>query len=134
MRSTGMRMGGLVLALLVGVLLAGCGGGDSPEDVLSGFYAALGDGDAGAYCDLLDEASAQAAAEDKGVDTCEEAAEMTFSSTNAAALIAQSEAIEVGESTIDGDTATVAVTTADGEDLDVPLVEEDGEWKVDLGN
>lgn len=47
MKSTGMRMGGVVLALLVGMLFAGCGGSDSPEDVASDFYAAIGDEDAG---------------------------------------------------------------------------------------
>ena len=43
------------------------------------------------------------------------------------------EGAEIGEATIDGDTATVAATSADGQEGEFTLVKEDG-WKVDLGS
>ena len=41
------------------------------------------------------------------------------------------DSIEIGEVTTEGDTATVPVT-ADGQDTDFTVVQEDGEWKIDL--
>ena len=123
-----------LLALLVAAsaaLVAGCGGGDgdSPETVVEDFYAALEDGDAGAACDLL----SSSAVEDStaGGGSCEEVFQQTIDSGTIAAAFGAIGDIEIGEASIDGDTATVDITAGDQED-EVPLVKEDGDWKIDL--
>lgn len=58
--------------------------------------------------------------------------EKGFASGNADELIAQTEGIEIGEATIDGDTATVATTSSEGVEGETPLIKEDDEWKVDF--
>lgn len=133
----GMRLAALVAALTLGLLAAGCGGSDSPsdatpEEVASDFFGAVQDQDAGAMCGLLSEASAQQAAEDEDAESCEEGVEKAFASADAEAGLAALEGAEVGEAKIDGDTATVGVTSAEGQEGEFQMVKEDDEWKVNL--
>lgn len=128
----GMHVAALVAALTLGLLAAGCGGSDSPEDVASDFFGAVQDQDAGAMCELLSEASAQQAAEDEDAESCEEGVEKAFASEDATAGLAALEGAEVGEAEIDGDTATVGVTSAEGLEGEFQMVKEDDEWKVNL--
>ena len=118
-----------ILALaLVGV---GCGGGeDSPEDVVDSFYSALSDGDAGEICGLLSDSAAEGAAE--GEDSCEAGVQKGIDSGEAEEALGVADQVEIGEAKVDGDNATVTVTH-EGEEAEVPLVKEDGEWKIDIG-
>jgi len=120
----------LVLALAFAV--AGCGGGSdaSPEEVTENFYSALADGDADEACGLLSNASAESAA--GGGESCEEGFKQALDSGAAQAALGVADDIEVGDSEIDGDSATVTVTSGNQED-EVPLIKEDGEWKIDIG-
>lgn len=132
----GKRVGGLILAVLTGMLIAGCGGDDeeeaaTPEDVVSAFFEATVNRDAAGVCETITVESADAAAANEDAETCEEGAEITFASEAAEAEIAQFEAAEIGAATIDGDTATVSVTS-EGQEAGLPVVKEDGEWKVNL--
>ena len=129
------RLAALALTLGAGLIAAGCGGDDggstvesgaSPEEVVEAFYGAVGDNDAAAACDLVTEETAQQAADQEDADSCEEA-----TSFGDGAELADS--IEVGDATIDGDTATVEVSSSAQEGSgSVDLVQEDGEWKIDL--
>lgn len=117
----------------VGLLALGCGGTAAPEDVAEDFYAALADGDAAAFCETLSESAAQAAADDEDAESCEEGVEKSFSSGDAEDAIAQTEGVELGEAEIDGDTAIVPTTSAEGQEGETPMVKENDEWKVDIG-
>jgi len=128
----GIRVTGVVLAALAGLLIAGCGGSDAPEDVVDEFFQATADSDAEAFCATLSEASQTQAAETEDVETCEEGAEKAFGSGDFEAAAEMAGDVEVGEATIDGDSATVTATSGDVEE-EVPLVKEDDEWKVELG-
>ena len=130
----GIRIASAVLALAAGALIAGCGGSDgaeTPEDAVTAFFEATVDKDSEALCDSLSEASAKDAAENEDVETCEEGADKAFASEGADDEIAQFEDAEVGEATIDGDTATVTVTS-EGNEGTVDVVKEDDVWKVDI--
>lgn len=124
------------LTLVFALVAAGCGGddggGDSPEDVTQSFYTALSDGDAAEICDLLSERAAQTAAEDEGADSCEDGVGKGIESGAAEAALGAADDVEIGEATIDGDSASVAVTSGEQE-AEVPLVKEDGDWKIDIG-
>jgi hypothetical protein len=118
------------LCLAFGLVVAGCGSSDSPEDVVESFYTALGDGDAGEICDLLSSSAQEEAA--AGEDSCEDGVKKAIDSGAAEEALGAADEIEVGEVTEDGDTAKVAVSFGD-EESEVPLVKEDDEWKIDIG-
>ena len=123
------RMGVIKVAALIAasaaMFVVGCGGGGNPEDAVSAVYEAAADGDAGGVCDGLSTAAIEASVEE-GAD-CEEALEPSLEA--AGAFLGE---FEVGEADVDGDTGTVEVSFA-GESSDVPVVQEDGDWKVDEG-
>ena len=126
------KLAALLAALVLAFALAaaGCGGGDSPEDVVESFYSALADGDAGEICDLLSESAQEGAA--AGEDSCEEGIEAAIDSGEAERFLGVADEVEVGDASEDGDTAEVTVTFGDEEEQ-VPLVKEDDEWKIDIG-
>lgn len=135
MRSTMLR-GALALAAVTGLLVAGCGGDDepaAPEDVVDQFVTASTGTDAEALCETFTADSATQAAEEQDAETCEEGIEASFEESDNQAELEQLEGVEIGEATIDGETATVAITSAEGQEGEIPLVMEDGEWKIDLG-
>jgi hypothetical protein len=134
MNGMGIRIASAVLALAAGALIAGCGGSDgaeTPEDAVTAFFEATVDKDSEALCDSISEESATQAAENEDVETCEEGADKAFGSEDADAEIEQFENAEVGEATVDGDTATVTVTS-EGTEGEVPVVKEGDVWKVDI--
>ena len=136
---TGIRAATIAAVLAMGPLAAGCGGDDAPdedappEEVASAFLTAVQDQDAEAMCATLSEASATQAAEEEDAGSCEEGVDKAFASEDAAASLEALDGAEVGEATIDGDTATVEATSAEGQEGEFSLVNEDG-WKVDLGS
>ena len=111
-------------------LVVGCGGDDSsdsgnPEDAVQAFYDASKSEDAEAACATLTTDSQDFAA--GGEESCEASFQKSVDSGQADIP----DSIEIGEVTTEGDTATVPVT-ADGQDTDFTVVQEDGEWKIDL--
>lgn len=118
------------VALTAG-FVAGCGGdddsdNDTPEAAVQQFFDAARDGDGAAACEVLSEDSQQQA-----IDEAEEAedCEGAFQEDADAGNINVPEDLEVGS--YDEESSTVEVTT-EGETQGFPVVEEDGEWKVDL--
>jgi hypothetical protein len=120
--------------------VVGCGSGDDPEDVVKAFIEAGQDKDCEemvSYMDLdIDEAMMEelgiesADFEDQIIEACEADADTGGDITD----------YEIGETTIDGDTATVEVsvtTEVDGEtmtdDSPLELVKVDDEWMISLG-
>lgn len=103
-----------------------------PEDVAATLFQGFADGDATAICDNLSAASAQQAADDEDADSCEEGVEATYDSGGAQDTQDASADVEVGKVKISGDTATVELSTPEGNGGTADLVLEDGEWKVDL--
>jgi len=128
MKNSRVRAIAIAVATAAALAVAGCGGSDSPEDVVSNFYTAVGDGDFEAVCDLLSEGAAQATIDEEGAETCEEAAEASLEGAGAASELLDQ--IEVGEATIDGESGTVEISFA-GQSDTVNVVQEDDEWKVD---
>jgi hypothetical protein len=133
MNATVIRRGAAVLVAGVAMFAAGCGGDDSsdvdtsdPAAVVSALYAAAGDEDAAAMCDLLSADAQHHAAETEDEDSCEAGIEKSLSGGTGDLL----SEIEVGEATVDGDTGTVEITAL-GQSDSVNVVQEDGEWKVD---
>jgi hypothetical protein len=128
MSRMGMKKAAAAVVAGAALFAAGCGGGDggSPEGAVEALYSAAVDGDAGAVCDNLSTAAIEASVEEGS--ECEDALD---SATLEAAGAFLGE-FEVGEADVDGGEGTVEVSFA-GETSDVPVVEEDGEWKVDEG-
>lgn len=111
-------------------LVVGCGGDDSsdsgnPEDAVQAFFDASKAEDAEAACATLTVASQEFAA--GGEESCEASFQKSVDSGQADIP----DSIEIGEVTTEGDTATVPVT-ADDEDTEFTVVQEDGEWRIDL--
>src|SRR5688572_29528613 len=81
------------------LMIAGCGGSDTPSDVVEDIFAAAGDEDYAGVCDLLTEEAIQESIEDTGSETCEEAQEAETADLPDDFF----ETAEVGEATEDGD-------------------------------
>lgn len=119
----------ILLILVTAVALVGCGSGDSssesPEEVAKAFFAAYGSKDADTVWSLL------------SANTKEQAG--TEGKAELEKYFEELDSIEftVGKVTVDGDKATAEVTaTVSGEESteDIPLVKEDGVWKVDMAS
>lgn len=115
--------------LAAGLIAAGCGGSDDssddssgPEDAVEAYVAAGQDGDGAAVCDLLTDASVELLEQFSGDDCANVAAE---------GVADVPDDFEIGTAEVDGDTGTVPIS-AQGEELDIPVANEDGEWKIDL--
>jgi hypothetical protein len=130
-RATLLAVGALALAAS---LVIGCGGGGdsssdsaaAPEDVVQQFVDSSRDGDGEAVCDLLSaDSQAQVVDEAKSADDCPGA----FDEDPTASDVPED--LEIGEATIDGDTGSVAITVS-GQESSLPVVQEDGEWKIDI--
>lgn len=112
-------------------LVVGCGGDDdssdsgNPEDAVQAFYDASKAEDAEAACATLTTESQEFAA--AGEESCEASFEKSVTSGQSDIP----ESIEIGEVTTEGETATVPVT-AEGQDTEFTVVQQDGEWKIDL--
>jgi ABC-type uncharacterized transport system YnjBCD substrate-binding protein len=115
----------ILLILIPAVVLAGCGGGgessgNTAEATAKEFFAAYADQDADTSWDLLASESTKTVKKADWEEFLKESPGMEFT---------------VGEVTVNGDKATAEVTAVAGEEKStetVPLVKEDGAWKVNL--
>jgi len=108
-------------------LTAGCGSEQEsgPEATVQAFVDALRERDAGAACEQLD---ARTLADLEVSGGCEEV-------LGAGLELFADEGVEIpdyeiGEISVDGDTAEATVTAATTDDV-IQLVQEEGEWKLD---
>lgn len=115
--------------LASGLIAAGCGGDDpsesgssTPEDAVESYIAAGQDGDGQAVCDLLTDDSVELL-EQFGGGECADVAADDVSEVP--------DDFEIGDAEVDGESATVPVS-GDGDSIDIPLTQVDGEWRVDL--
>jgi hypothetical protein len=134
MNATTIRRSVAALAAGAALLAAGCGGGDDdsatasddPADAVRALYAAAGENDAEAMCDLMSEAAQENAAVVEDADSCEEGLEKTLAGGGGELF----SSIEVGEAHVEGDSGTVDIS-AFGQKDKVAVVKEDGAWKVE---
>lgn len=130
MKNHRLRAGALALvasATLLGGVATGCGGGGSePDDVVAQYFEAGKDKDYAKLCELLSEDAAAAIVAQDDAESCEAAQESELEGVDASII----DAFEVGDATVDGDTAEVAITALGQEDT-MGMVKEGGEWKVD---
>ena len=103
----------MIVASLV-LAMASCGGG-SPTAALRSFMTAFEKGDAKAM---------------EKVATPETVALMGMFGEKGKASLAEYGKITYSDEKINGDTATVKMTFANGESSDVDLIKVDGKWKV----
>lgn len=112
---------------MVGALLiAGCGGGGSPDEVVTEIFDAAAEEDWGAVCERLTDEAIQQALDSTGAETCEEAQEAETAELPDGFL----EDAEIGEATEDGETATVELSYEGATD-EVDLRKVDGDWLGD---
>jgi hypothetical protein len=119
-----------VLLLVLGLVLAACGGSESDEDKVRDVIEKTASSTDPADCErlgtqkFLEQVEFSEGAE--AVKSCEENAEDDEDET---------EEVEVSDVKVDGSTATakVAITGGgfDGQTAEMKVVEEDGDWKVD---
>jgi hypothetical protein len=113
----------LAVALSAVLTLAACGGGDGPDDAVTGFADAVAEEDYAAACEYLG-SEVQAGAEDAG--GCAAALETTLTEED----ISQAESLEAEVVEEDDDTATVETSVEGEEPETVELVKEDDEWRI----
>lgn len=132
----------LLLVTMTGLLVAGCGGDDnnasttdtaaargydSPVPVVQAYVDAFGSGDYAAACDLVD-AEAMEKITQTGKITCEEVYEKGGADIETTQK--EFDGAKVGDPQITDDRGSVSVTTKSGKEIQLPVVIENGEWKV----
>jgi len=115
---------GLLIAIIAMSLVIGivsCGGGSNPTSVVRAFFATAEKGDTKTMQDLCtpETASFLGMFGEKLTESLKEASPDQFKITGTTEKI-------------DGDTATVSVTTADGKTQDIDLKKVDGKWKINI--
>ncbi len=117
------------------VLIAGCGGGDSPKAVASSYFKALATGDYKTACDKIAAApkrKLQAAVQGK---SCPDVLSAKLKGGAASATLTALKDAKIGEPTLNGDRGSVPVTVKSvGKPLPLLVVKEDGAWKVESGS
>jgi len=117
MKKTIFSIGLISLALIIGTVLIGCGGGGSPTNVVKSLHTAIEKGDSKAIGQLMTPDAAQM---------------MVMMGEKAKGMLASYGGIAKTEESIDGDTAVVNVTYKNGETSDYELEKIDGKWKVSI--
>lgn len=120
----------ILLAVCTGLLLTSCGGGkveNTPEAVAKAFYGKIQKGDFSGAKKYATKTSAQALEMMESMMSM--AKSMGGSSKTEEIEKMKNAKVEFGAAKVDGDRATIAVTT-DGKAKDLNLKKEDGNWKV----
>jgi uncharacterized protein YgiB involved in biofilm formation len=127
-----------VLALLAAFAYVGCGGSresdrDEVEKTVKAVYDALADKDAKKVCGLISEKGrkqiADAASRQGKKQTCQEV--FSVGLAFAGDQLADAKKVKVTDVKLDGDQAKAAVKIAK-RTTDVPLLKEDGRWKLSV--
>lgn len=125
--------GRLLLAVLAAFAAAvgalACGGSDEDQirDTLKSYTQAYLDSDPEAACEHVTEAALESLG---GGGSCAETLQLAVTQPEATEQLLED--FEVIEVTVDGDSATATVSTAQGEE-EVALVRENGDWLIDEG-
>jgi hypothetical protein len=125
------------LALVLLVLVAGCGGSDKPTDkeqietVLTTYYKAFGKGDSGGACQELAKDTKEELEKAAGGKDCTEVLDAALKRPDYARIAAKLDGAKVSLVTIAMDKATARITVPGvGTSTTVPLKKEDGTWKI----
>jgi predicted component of type VI protein secretion system len=113
-----MRRVMMLMGIVCLVFIAGCSSNDSPSAVVRKFYAAVEKNDAKAMGQVA---------------TPETVQMMALLGEKGAGMVAAYGKITNTTEEIDGDTAVVTVTFANGETENLDLKKIDGKWKVTIG-
>lgn len=125
-----------VLVLLSAVLVTGCGsdeeagsprGYDSPVPVVQDYVDAFGAGDFAVACGHIAAETLDRVTE-SGARPCEDV--YAEGGDEVSAAQEQFSGAEVTDPQVSGDSGTVGVRTADGQEIRLTVVREDGTWKV----
>lgn len=122
-----MKKISLLFTVCAGLLLASCGGGkveNTPEAVAKAFFEKIQKGDFKGAKKYASKSSAE------GLDALESMGSLAKGMGGNDEKMKNAK-VEVGKATIDGDKASLVLST-DGEKHDVNLVKEDGAWKVEF--
>jgi hypothetical protein len=107
----------MLMGIVCVVIVAGCGGNGSPSSAVRKFYTAVEKGDAKAMEQVATPITVQL---------------MAMFGEKASEKFSDYGGITNTTEKIDGDTAVVTVTFANGETSDLDLIKEDGKWKVNI--
>jgi hypothetical protein len=113
MKVFSMRLIGF--AMIVGLVLAGCGGGGSPAKVVRQYYAALAKGDTKTISVVMTPGAAE---------------NLTPFMEKAKEHVTSLGEIVSAEETIDGDSGFVSVTFSNGDTEEISVKKVDGKWRV----
>jgi ketosteroid isomerase-like protein len=120
-----ISVGLISIALIIGFVVLGCGGGSGPSAVYKKYYAAMEKGDIKALIALYEpEAGALISAFLEGN---EEGTKAEMKKT-----AGEYGGIDKIEETIDGDTATLKITYKNGKTDNQKLVKVGGKWKLSM--
>lgn len=124
-----LTMACILSVLVTAIMMAGCGSSGSssktPEEVAKTFFAAYGNRDADTVWSML------------SANTRKEAGSEGQAELKKYLEEADSIAFTVEKVTVDGDKATARVTatiSGDSSTENIPLLKEDGVWKVDMAS
>ena len=113
--------------LLFSLFMVSCGGsGDNPQGVAKDFFKALADKNYDKAKDLGTENTGMM------IGFIESMAKMAPEGQDTDSGMGDLDAIEWGETKVDGDNATCFYSTPDKKDQKVELKKVDGKWKVDM--
>jgi len=121
------KLTGIGIVLLFTFFFAACGGSsDNPQDVAKDFLKALADKNYDKAKDLGTDNTAMM------IGMIESMAKMAPEGQDTDSGMGDLDAIEWGETKVDGDNATCFYSTPDKKDQKVELKKVDGKWKVDM--
>lgn len=118
------------VAALTALALAGCSGGGSAEQAAKDFLTAAGNLDSAGICATV---SAEMKSGDPAGVSCKAALDQELAqSSDALTGFSKFKGASVGAVKTYGNTGTAVVRIVNGGELQMPLVKENGSWKVNL--
>ena len=125
------KLATIVAASGLALGLSACGGADNEaEQAVLDFGQAVQDEDFKAICDAFDPELVKAM--EQGGQDCAEGMEENWDQIGDE--VPEDAEMDIQESKIDGDTATVTVKDDDDTEQEIPLKKVDGDWKISVGD